>query len=57
MNNELANLTVVILTHKTNTNTLENCLSSIDPKVKINLIENDATPFQMLIILCLYHLA
>ena len=40
MNNELTNLTVVILTHKTNKNTLENCLSSIDPKVKIILIEN-----------------
>ena len=39
MNNELTNLTVVILTHKTNKNTLENCLSSIDPKVKIILIE------------------
>ena len=40
MNNELTDLTVVVLTHKTNKNILENCLSSIDPKVKIILIEN-----------------
>ena len=40
MNNELSDLTVVILTHKTNKNILENCLSSIDPKVKIILVEN-----------------
>ena len=36
MNNELTNLTVVILTHKTNKNTLENCLSSISNNVKYN---------------------
>ena len=40
MNNELSDLTVVILTHKTNKNILENCLSSIDPKVKIIIVEN-----------------
>ena len=40
MNNELENLTVVVLTHKTNKNTLENCLSLIDPNVKIILVEN-----------------
>ena len=40
MNNELSDLTVVILTHKTNKNILENCLSSIDQKVKIILVEN-----------------
>ncbi len=40
MNNDLSELTVIILTHKTDDTILENCLSSIDSEVKIILIEN-----------------
>ena len=38
--NNLSNLTVIILTHRTNLNILKNCLSSIDNEVKIKIIEN-----------------
>ena len=38
--NNLSNLTVIILTHRTDLNILKNCLSSIDNKVKIKIIEN-----------------
>ena len=38
--NFLSELTVVILTYKTNRNILYNCLSSIDKKVKIKIVEN-----------------
>ena len=40
MNNLLSNLTVNILTYRTNEEILENCILSIDKSVKINLIEN-----------------
>ena len=36
----LSQLTVVILTYKTNTQILLDCLNSIDKKVKIKIIEN-----------------
>tara|TARA_Y100000590_G_scaffold398817_1_gene481518 strand:+ start:34 stop:942 length:909 start_codon:yes stop_codon:yes gene_type:complete len=42
MNNDLSELTVIILTHKTDDTILENCLSSIDSEVKIILIENSS---------------
>ena len=34
------NLTVVILTYKTNEKILTDCLNSIDPRIKILIIEN-----------------
>ena len=40
MNNLLSNLTVNILTYRTNEEILKNCILSIDRSVKINLIEN-----------------
>ena len=40
MNNDFDNLSIIILTHKTELNILEKCLSSIDKDVKILLIEN-----------------
>ena len=40
MNNLLSNLTVNILTYRTNEEILKNCILSIDKSVKINLIEN-----------------
>ena len=39
-NNFLNELTVVILTYKTNREILFNCLNSIDKRVKIKIIEN-----------------
>ena len=39
-NNFLDELTVVILTYKTNEEILSNCLSSIDKRVKVKIIEN-----------------
>ena len=39
-NNFLDDLTVVILTYKTNEEILSNCLSSIDKRVKVKIIEN-----------------
>ena len=40
MNNYLSELTVVIVTYETKFDILKNCLKSIDPKVKIILVEN-----------------
>ena len=40
MNNYLSELTIVIVTYKTNFEILNNCLQSIDPKVKILIVEN-----------------
>ena len=40
MNSLLSNLTVNILTYRTNQEILKNCILSIDKSVKINLIEN-----------------
>jgi len=40
MSNNFSDLSVVIVTYKTNLNILEKCLSSIDPGVKIIIIEN-----------------
>ena len=42
MSNNLSDLSVVIVTYKTNLNILEKCLSSIDPSVKIILVENSS---------------
>jgi len=42
MNNKLSELTVIIVTFKTNKTILKNCLSSIDPKVKIIIVENSS---------------
>ena len=33
-------LTVIILTYKTKLNILEKCISSIDPSIKVLIIEN-----------------
>ena len=38
--NNIYNLTVIILTYKTNEKILTDCLNSIDPRVKILIIEN-----------------
>ena len=38
--NNIYNLTVVILTYKTNEKILTDCLNSIDPRIKILIIEN-----------------
>ena len=40
MNNKLSNLTVNILTYKTNREILNNCIDSISNEVAINIIEN-----------------
>ena len=40
MNNYLNELTTIIVTYKTNIEILKNCLKSIDPKVKIIIVEN-----------------
>jgi N-acetylglucosaminyl-diphospho-decaprenol L-rhamnosyltransferase len=40
MNNKLSDLTVNILTYKTNMEILDNCIDSISSEVKINIIEN-----------------
>ena len=40
MNNNLSELTAVIVTYKTNINVLKNCLNSIKAEIKILLIEN-----------------
>ncbi len=39
-NNFLTELTIIILTYKTNKEILYNCLNSIDKRVKIKIIEN-----------------
>jgi len=43
--NFLSEITVVILTYKTDRDILYNCLNSIDKKVKIQIIEN-STKFE-----------
>ena len=40
MNNKLSELTVIIVTFKTDETILKNCLSSIDQKVKVIIVEN-----------------
>ena len=40
MNNKLSELTVIVVTFKTDKAILKNCLSSIDPKVKVIIVEN-----------------
>ena len=42
MSNNFSDLSVVVVTYKTNLNILEKCLSSIDPSVKIILVENSS---------------
>jgi GT2 family glycosyltransferase len=42
MRNNFSDLSVVIVTYKTNLNILEKCLSSIDPSVKIIIVENSS---------------
>tara|TARA_B100000029_G_scaffold29025_1_gene28031 strand:+ start:385 stop:1287 length:903 start_codon:yes stop_codon:yes gene_type:complete len=42
MDSYLHQLTVVILTYKTNLDILKNCLKSINPKVKILIVENSS---------------
>ena len=36
----LQNLTVIIVTYRTNNEILDNCINSIDPQVKILIVEN-----------------
>ena len=38
--NNLSNLTVIIVTYKTDIKILKDCINSIDPKVKIKIVEN-----------------
>ena len=40
MNNDLLELTIVIVTYKTNADILKDCLNSIDNKIKTLVIEN-----------------
>ena len=40
--NFLNDLTVIIVTYKTNREILENCINSIDPTVKILIVENSS---------------
>ena len=40
MNNKLSELTVIVVTFKTDKTILKNCLSSIDSKVKVIIVEN-----------------
>tara|TARA_B100001123_G_C15175517_1_gene973141 strand:- start:395 stop:1297 length:903 start_codon:yes stop_codon:yes gene_type:complete len=40
MNNKLSELTVIIVTFKTDKTILKKCLSSIDPKVEVIIVEN-----------------
>ena len=42
MRNNFSDLSVVIVTYKTNLNILEKCLSSIDPSVKIIIVQNSS---------------
>ena len=42
MSNNFSNLSVVIVTYKTELNILEKCLSSIDPSIKIIIVENSS---------------
>ena len=42
MSNNFSDLSVVVVTYKTNLNILEKCLSSIDPSVKIIIVENSS---------------
>ena len=38
--NNLSNLTIIIVTYKTDFQILKNCINSIDQSVKIKIIEN-----------------
>ena len=40
MNNNLSELTIVLVTYKTNIDILKNCLKSINTEIKILIIEN-----------------
>ena len=40
MDNKLSDLTIIIVTFRTNISILKNCLSSIDPSVKVLIVEN-----------------
>ena len=40
MNSNLSNLTINILTYKTDKEILKNCIKSIDKSIVINIIEN-----------------
>ena len=42
MSNNFSDLSVVVVTYKTNLTILEKCLSSIDPSVKIIIVENSS---------------
>ena len=42
MSNNFSDLSVIIVTYKTKLNILEKCLSSIDPSIKIIIIENSS---------------
>ncbi len=42
MSNNFSDLTIVIVTYKTNIDILEKCLSSIDPSIKIIIVENSS---------------
>ena len=42
MNNYLSELTVIIVTYKTNFEILRNCLQSIDRQVKTIIVENSS---------------
>ena len=42
MSNNFSDLSIIIVTYKTNLNILEKCLSSIDPSIKIVIIENSS---------------
>ena len=42
MSNNFSDLSVIIVTYNTNLNMLEKCLSSIDPSVKIIIVENSS---------------
>ena len=39
----LSNLTIIIVTYKTDRQILENCLKSIDRNIKVKIIENSKT--------------
>ena len=40
MDNKLSDLTIIIVTFRTNISILKDCLSSIDPSVKVLIVEN-----------------
>ena len=40
MDNKLSDLTIIIVTFRTNISILKDCLKSIDPSVKVLIVEN-----------------